>query len=564
MTTIPTAAPIGGLHLQPLAKPKKQAVVVIHGIGEQRPLETLRSFVDAVYARDPTLTPNHLPLDDPKSARMKLDDGTIVNRTWAVPDATTGSAELRRITTRPSISGVRTDFYEFYWADIMDGTPLELVTGWVRGLLIRSPLDVPRRTPVILAWLMLWALTIVFAIFAIAIADAEHGWFSLVVTTVIGALAAVRWPLFVVLTGGGGALVVFRLLQSAWKGFSNRASPAAIARPKIAWPLGIAVLGVVLFFLLPVEKASDPRLWASVLTAATGALISGVMVPYVGDIARFVKATPSTVLKRKEVRDRGIALLTALHDAVDPITGDRLYDRVVIFSHSLGTIVAYDILQHFWEDRGPNHKRPPMKDPQVLAAFKKVDAFVQKSWAGGASGAGELPFDLPAFRLAQAELQQALVAANEGWLISDFITVGSPLVHAEFLMSDNRIRMRQEFVERILSASPPRPDYPTNSMLYNERRGGQQLGPFVHFAAPFSTVRWTNIYDYDWFPLFGDLISGPLSDIFGAGIEEHRVRMTRGWGSRFFTHTLYWTLKPTDDPHNPPEHIALIRKALAL
>ena len=41
----------------------------------------------------------------------------------------TGSLELRRITTRESIAsapefpaGVRTDFYELYWADLTAGT----------------------------------------------------------------------------------------------------------------------------------------------------------------------------------------------------------------------------------------------------------------------------------------------------------------------------------------------------------------------------------------------------------------------------------------------------------
>ena len=56
-----------------------------------------------------------------------LPDPTEV---WSKPDARTGSLELRRITTRESIAsapefpaGVRTDFYELYWADLTAGAP---------------------------------------------------------------------------------------------------------------------------------------------------------------------------------------------------------------------------------------------------------------------------------------------------------------------------------------------------------------------------------------------------------------------------------------------------------
>lgn len=35
----------------------RQAVLVIHGIGDQKPMETIRSFVDAVIEDEPTPTP---------------------------------------------------------------------------------------------------------------------------------------------------------------------------------------------------------------------------------------------------------------------------------------------------------------------------------------------------------------------------------------------------------------------------------------------------------------------------------------------------------------------------
>ena len=102
----------------------KQAVVVIHGIGEQRPLETLRSFVETVYQRDLSLTEDH------PGHRVNDPALGLGHRVCLGPDQATGSVELRRITTPTNRAGVGTDFFEFYWADIMQGTPAELVTAW--------------------------------------------------------------------------------------------------------------------------------------------------------------------------------------------------------------------------------------------------------------------------------------------------------------------------------------------------------------------------------------------------------------------------------------------------
>ena len=98
-----------------------QAVIVIHGMGEQAPTDTIKGFVNAVWQKDDVVTATGLP------------NSTEV---WSKPDARTGSLELRRITTRESIAspptfpqGVRTDFYELYWADLTAGATWELVKG---------------------------------------------------------------------------------------------------------------------------------------------------------------------------------------------------------------------------------------------------------------------------------------------------------------------------------------------------------------------------------------------------------------------------------------------------
>ncbi|KRA79699.1 hypothetical protein ASD76_16880 [Altererythrobacter sp. Root672] len=113
----------------------KTAVVVIHGIGEQWPMDTLRGFVEAAWSSDPEIIP----------------PGPI--QIYSKPDQITGSFELRRITTRlwSGANGRRADFFEFYWAHLMQGNSLSAVVGWLIRLLIRSPARVPRR--LLLGWL---------------------------------------------------------------------------------------------------------------------------------------------------------------------------------------------------------------------------------------------------------------------------------------------------------------------------------------------------------------------------------------------------------------------------
>ncbi len=136
--------------------PPKTAVVVIHGMGEQRPMETLRGLVSALWSCD----------RDVVKEREKA--------VYSKPDAITGSFELRRITTRngelEAGGHKRVDFFEFYWAHLMTGNTVASVAGWAAGLLIRRPSSVPRR--LILPWLAGLGLMLVTVVL-LALAAAE-------------------------------------------------------------------------------------------------------------------------------------------------------------------------------------------------------------------------------------------------------------------------------------------------------------------------------------------------------------------------------------------------------
>ena len=566
---------------QPPAETKtktKTAVIVIHGIGEQKPLETLRGFVETVYQLDSSLAGPKAEAGEPLKVAI-------------VPDDVTGSGELRRITTLSDGPPKRTDFFEFYWADIMDGTPVDMVTGWIRMLVLRWPTRVPKQLRIWLAWLLLCTVTAIVAAAAI-IAVYPGLAAALQSTQQVSALgdffAWARPGIAVILFAWAGLIVGMRLLKIREGGGGG--SPVLF--------LGVVVAGIVVLFT-PAEAAVSLQVWAGALTVFVGWALNGVIGPYAGDVVRYVRATPQTVERRRLVRERGVALLEALHrkrlngpslkdftqfDTKNP----PLYDRVVIVGHSLGTIIAYDILQLFWEKYGPtHHQKWKADDANVQEALAACDGFVKRAWVVPGQA-----IDLAAFEAAQTRLYDLLRADSPCWRISDLITLGSPLVHAEFLLMDSKDEVRLAFEERRFASAPPRPDAMQNSMLYPVPGLTEPPPHYPHFAAQFAAVHWTNIYDEHDNPLLGDLISGRLSgvDRYGPGVRDHQVAITRpGWlgpFKRLFTHTRYWAWHPSyesgqgrDDRNgggtavaksearsraNVPEHIRLLREALRL
>lgn len=521
----------------------KQAVVVIHGIGEQVPLETLRSFVETVYQRDLQ--------DGDQRPRNNDPDLGMVNQVWAVPDDKTGTAELRRITTPPNKDGVRTDFFEFYWADITEGTAIEEVYGWVRGLLLRSPFAVPMSVRVWLAWLALWVFAAVLVLFTLATLDPTSTLTAVLVDWAKAPLVAQRMWIGLVLGIAGVALGARPLLGP---------KPA---RAKVAFPFFLLVVGVLLM-TLPSGVIDSDRVWSGVIAVGIAALMNYVVAPFAGDIVRYVRATPATVEKRQQVRERGLALLKALHDD-DPHTGKPSYDRIVMVAHSLGTIIGYDLLQLYWEQEGPTHHKNPVRTRAAHAAFDSVDEFVRSSWVDPPH---ETPFPIEEFQRRQSVLSDEIIKAKFKFRITDFITLGAALTHADFLLADDDDALKRTFDERYFSSSPPRPDWPSVSMIYRDypTGDGPGRGPFLHFAAPFAAVRWTNLYDLHWCPLLGDIVSGPLVPSFGPGIADTPVTIVRPDRppilERLFTHTLYWTWNKRYDAEGAPDHIRLLREAI--
>jgi hypothetical protein len=485
----------------------KQAVVILHGMGEQIPMQTLESFVEAVWTTDKDLVSAGKPDPDSGLPRHR-------NASWGKPDARNHSYELRRITTEESRDGGSTEFFEYYWADLMHGTTWEQVQAWILDLLWRNPLRrVPR--PVLAAWLVLWAIA-------------------------------------------------------------------------------LCVIGVVLAGMVPGDPEARPSALRAILgglgALALSAFVSNVLVKRFGDVARYVKAKPPNVARRQEIRSNGVALLEKLMNST--AKGKPEYDRLIVVAHSLGTIVAYDILtQLFARHNSTLATDTPAKMPQPER--DAMERMIRR--AGGlavdrdAAPTEPQPLDIDAFQDQQARCLAEAHAQGSPWIISDFITLGSPLTHAEFLLADSREDLRARQASRVLPVCPPVLEYDGGTKLMHFSYGPAKDPThrrIPHHAALFAYTRWTNLYSDQKMILSGDLISGPLAQVFGlcvpsgseatvvAGIRDIAVlpeldeagKPVSGARRRLLTHNHYWDLSKGDPGQGgaPPAHIAALRKALRL
>src|SRR5262249_34005438 len=130
------------------------------------------------------------------------------------------------------------------------------------------------------------------------------------------------------------------------------------------------------------------------------------------------------------------------------------------------------------------------------------------------------------------------------WLISDFVTLGSPLTHAEFLLASSRSDLDARKAARELPQSPPYRELldpavlgraqETHMMPIANPANETRLMSFpmpnapktwtLHYAAPFAAVRWTNLFDPAALVFFGDVIGGPLAGVFGPAIADINLK----------------------------------------
>lgn len=424
-----------------LQRSERQAIIVIHGIGEQSPMDTLRRFVNG------------------------LGLGFYYNK----PDRVSESAELRRLTLPRGRRRPATDFFELYWAHEMP----------------------PGKAREILAWS--WRLA--FSRTSVVAENRLRPHLRVLRALAISAIVALA-----TLVATLGVALVFAILGKD------------LPQPETR----VALLAALAMLLL-----------ALAVNTVSGSFIRRAVV----DAERYLTPRPRSIVGRNAIRSAGVQLLRNLHT-------DGNYVRIVVVGHSLGSVIGYDILRQAYDElRGP--------DPRCFGPQPEAESFYQKAAALGASPERK---ELDAFQ--QAQLRLWMENRNRGvpWLVTDLITLGSPLTHADLLLNRGEFTLRERQVEREYPTCPPAPDK-SGDPLYRanvERAGLIRSMKVANSGAVFSSTRWTNLYFPTRNLIVGDLVGGPVAPKFGVGVLDvpiHRFadEPHERWRRFFpFPHLDYW------------------------
>lgn len=302
------------------------------------------------------------------------------------------------------------------------------------------------------------------------------------------------------------------------------------------------------------------------------------LVPVMADSARYLSREPESIAARQKIREAGVRLLNQLHSA----NSGASYDRIVIVAHSLGSVVGYELLMDYWARVSGAYQLE--MHPSLKAAVDRAEIVIERlNTMGGAEGFEE-------FRTAQSEIAAELAKIdidNSGqwtgsgrWLVTDFVTLGSPLTHASLLIADGPEDLAERQKARKLATCPPLAFEPVQGQVEKAltyQKSATQT-KFAH-SAIFGAVRWTNLYfKTGRFLLAGDLIGGPLHGLGG----PNRIQGGMGHGvcdvpldridtGAVFAHNEYWrsalrteALRKALSSNRPPRHIRALIEALAL
>ncbi|TMP24393.1 hypothetical protein CWB99_22500 [Pseudoalteromonas rubra] len=449
---------------------RRTAVVVIHGIGEQKPMATIRGFVKEIWKNHPGKNQTHF-WNKPTEYFQTFDHRTLVG--YSKNEHGELSADV--------------DFHEYYWAHQTAGTSTGQLKSWFMGLMLSARSRYSNHP------------------------------------TTLQPLWSVFW----------GLLVMTGLVYA----YLNYTLDIDTALPNVVTAAGYFV---VAFLLSHTTR-------------------------YLGDAARYTRASPDNIKVRKAIRQEAFDLLLSLQNS-------GKYKRIILVGHSLGAMVAYDVLSALWSHchRFSIAGAPSPLDQRCLATVGQLQALTNDLTEGKAFDQGE-------YRALQQELFRQLKQLRDGnhhWLISDFITVGSPLTYADILMAESDDDFKRRKADRYYPTSPPSAVDGLNAKPPYRNFCYQQDGNFyLHHSAVFAPVRWSNISSPSFCLIWGDIISGRVDKQFvcdkvSVGDElnttpiAERFVLRGGWPP--FKHTHYWSALTTSHGDVERDHIDTLRNLMDL
>ena len=301
----------------------RQAVVIVHGMGEQRPLDMLNRFIDSAI---------------PGTSKPVTGKPIFYSR----PDRVSESYESRSYLAPETDSYAQTEFFEYHWAHLMLGNKFSDMWSTFRRMMLQLPWLVPSGLRGI--WGIFWVIT-AWAVWHFLNAGISFGEIS--VNKVVSAIV------------GGG-------------------------------------------------------LTATVLTWLLTNFLPGKISSSFVDVVRYLDTSPRSYGVRKAIRKGMVEFLQSLHD-----TGQ--YQRIIVVAHSLGAYIAYDGISYLWTWMNQQNcaEQNGEMDRVILQKLEtEAKALLKKTKT-----------DPKDFRAEQRKLWQEMRKQGNPWLITDFVTVGTPHVY---------------------------------------------------------------------------------------------------------------------------------------
>lgn len=356
---------------------RRAAVLVIHGIGSQPPLATLATVAQGWLLRE-------------RAAGRELEARGVLLRVGH------GTQSAVRFEGAGAPGGVeQVDVLEFAWQHLVQGrirawqvlswvlatglAPLDLRRHW--RILREAGATPPAAAAVVarqagLAALLLGAVLLTLALLGTALSALPRAWPSLRDAGAAVALVASPWALLSVALSLVVALIAASLLWNALRDLTTSARlrleheragltwAGSYGGEVRSWAVAALLLAALAALLALLSGSWSRATWSALLEplgqllvapgvlaalAAAVALSLGarLLVRYVGDIALYVTSDTSSPFHRSRaaIKAAGGALLDdLLRFGETPSADERPYDAVVLVGHSLGSVIAYDLL----------------------------------------------------------------------------------------------------------------------------------------------------------------------------------------------------------------------------
>lgn len=336
----------------------RAALLVIHGIGEQKPYEALGAFGQGL------------------AARFRIEASQLEHHlVWREGKA----HSLVRLPLPSAAARRELDLYEFYWAPLVQGRiTIRQVLAWILRtsvtplrsisqqweVLSLEPNAARRQWWVALREILRATILIVLALLIPApfvIVVLKRAVLAGALTTVVSTLAAVARP-FALTAWAVLALSALILLWGWLRALpldrSQRNIEAASERRWRVWSVVWTAVLVALAWIiqlwreLPVgqlAKNLGAALWGWPLVVLATAMLAWFLmrplVKYLGDVVLYVTADENSSFFRTRAD-----ILKASRGRLQMLLTDESYDAVYLAGHSLGSVIAYDTINHVIRD----------------------------------------------------------------------------------------------------------------------------------------------------------------------------------------------------------------------